>query len=227
MHSLVKDLMTTQVVTVGPGTPFKEIVARLAERRVSAVPVVDDAGRVLGVVSEADMLLKERFPDPDQDIPLVWSKRRRLEREKAAGSTAHDVMSVAVVSISPDATVAEAARRMHHANIKRLPVIGEGGRLVGIVSRSDLLKVFNRPDHAIEREVVEDVIVGEFMMAPSRFFVHVEDGVVVLQGQVERRSLIPHLVRAVHDVEGVVRVENRLAYDIDDVEPLLRAMAYP
>jgi CBS domain-containing protein len=227
MHSLVKDLMTTQVVTVGPGTPFKEIVARLAERRVSAVPVVDDAGRVLGVVSEADLLLKERFPDPDQDIPLVWTKRRRLEREKAAGSTARDVMSVAVVSISPGATVTEAARRMHHANIKRLPVIGEGGRLVGIVSRSDLLKVFNRPDHAIEREVVEDVIVGEFMMVPSRFFVHVEDGVVVLQGQVERRSLIPHLVRAVHDVEGVVRVENRLAYDIDDVEPLLRAMAYP
>jgi CBS domain-containing protein len=226
MHSLVKDLMTTQVVTVGPATPFKEIVARLAEHRVSAAPVVDDAGRVLGVTSEADLLLKEEFPDPDQDIPLFWTKRRRLEREKAAGSTARDLMTVALVSISPDATVAEAARRMHRAQIKRLPVIGEGGRLVGIISRGDLLKVFNRPDHAIQREILDDVIVGEFMMAPSRFFIRVDGGEVVLQGQVERRSLIPHLVRAIHDVEGVVRVENRLAYDIDDVEPLLRAMAY-
>jgi CBS domain-containing protein len=227
MHSLVKDLMTTQVVTVGPATPFKEIVAHLAEHRVSAVPVVDDAGLVLGVVSEADLLLKEEFPDPDQDIPLFWTKRRRLEREKAAGSTARDLMSVALVSISPDATVAEAARRMHRANIKRLPVIGEGGRLVGIISRSDLLKVFNRPDRSIRREIMDDVIVGEFLMDPDRFFIHVDDGVVVLQGRVEQRSLMPWLVRAVHGVEGVVRVENRLAYDIDDVEPLLRTMVYP
>jgi CBS domain-containing protein len=226
MHSLVKDLMTTQVVTVRPATPFKDIVARLAEHRVSAMPVVDDAGRVLGVVSEADLLLKEEFPDPDQDMPLFWTKRRRLEREKAAGSTARDLMSVAVVSISPDATVVEAARRMHRANIKRLPVIGEGGRLVGIVSRSDLLKVFNRPDRSIRREIMDDVVVGEFTMDPDRFFIHVDDGVVVLQGRVGRRSLIPYLVRAVHGVEGVVRVEDRLAYDIDDVEPLLRAMAY-
>jgi CBS domain-containing protein len=121
MHSLVKDLMTTEVVTVGPATPFKEIVARLAEHQVSAVPVVDDARRVLGIVSEADLLLKEEFPDPDQDVPLFWTKRRRLEREKAAGSTARDLMSVTVVSVSPDATVAEAARRMHRASVKRLP----------------------------------------------------------------------------------------------------------
>ena len=225
MHSLVKDLMTTQVVTVGPATPFKEIAARLTEHRVSALPVVDDDGRVLGVVSEADLLLKEEFPKPDQDIPLFWTKRRRLEREKAAGTTARDLMSVALVTISPDATVAEAARRMHAAEVKRLPVIGERGRLVGIVSRSDLLKVFNRPDRAIRREIMDEVIVGEFMMAPSRFFIHVDDGVVVLQGRVERRSLLPFVLRAVQGVEGVVRVENRLSADIDDVDTLLRAMA--
>jgi CBS domain-containing protein len=227
MHSLVKDLMTTQVVTIGPTTPFKEIVARLANQRVSAVPVVDDDGRVLGVVSEADLLLKEEFPDPDADIPLFWTKRRRLERDKAAGATARDLMSVAVVSIAPEATVAEAARRMHTAKVKRLPVVGAGGRLVGILSRADLLKVFNRPDRAIRREIMDEVIVGEFLMNPSRFFIHVDDGVVVLQGRVERHSLVPYLVRAVHGVEGVVRVQNRLTYDIDDVEPLLRAMAYP
>jgi CBS-domain-containing membrane protein len=227
MHSLVKDLMTPQVVTIGPATPFKEIVARLANHRVSAVPVVDDDGLVLGVVSEADLLLKEEFPDPDADIPLFWTKRRRLERDRAAATTARDLMSVAVVSIAPDATVAEAARRMHSAGVKRLPVLDERGRLVGIVSRADLLKVFNRPDQAIRREIMDEVIVGEFMMDPNRFFIHVTDGVVVLQGRVERRSLLPSLVRAVNSVEGVVRVENRLSFDIDDVEPLLRAMAYP
>jgi len=227
MHSLVKDLMTPQVVTIGPATPFKEIVARLANHRVSAVLVVDDDGLVLGVVSEADLLLKEEFPDPDADIPLFWTKRRRLERDRAAATTARDLMSVAVVSIAPDATVAEAARRMHTAGVKRLPVLDEGGRLVGILSRADLLKVFNRPDQAIRREIMDEVIVGEFMMDPNRFFIHVTDGAVVLQGRVERRSLLPSLVRAVHSVEGVVRVKNRLTFDIDDVEPLLRAMAYP
>ena len=226
MHSLVKDLMTTPVVTVGPATPFKEIVARLAEHRVSAVPVVDDHGRVLGIVSEADLLLKEEFPQPDRDIPMFWTKRRRLEREKAAATTARDLMSIAVVSIAPEATAAEAARRMHSAKTKRLPVVAEGGRLVGIVSRGDLLKVFDRPDQDIRRELADEVIVGEFMMDPDRFFIHVDDGVVGLQGQVERRSMLPYLVRAVHGVEGVVRVENRLAYDVDDRD-LSRPMAYP
>jgi CBS domain-containing protein len=226
MHSLVQDLMTTQVVTVGPATPFKEIVALLAEHRVSAVPVVDGDRRVLGIVSEADLLLKEEFPEPDLDIALFWTRRRRREREKAAATTARDLMSsVAVVSTSPDATVAEAARGMHAAGVKRLPVIDEDGRLVGIVSRGDLLKVFNRPDQAIRREIIDDVIVGNFTMDPNRFFIHVDNGVVVLQGRVERRSLLPYVLRAVHGVEGVVRVENRLPYDIDDADTLLRAMA--
>jgi CBS domain-containing protein len=223
MHSLVKDLMTPQVVTVGPATPFKELVARLAEHKVSAVPVVDDAGLVLGVVSEADLLLKEEHPDAD--VPLFWTKRRRAEHDKAAGAVARDLMTVAVVSITPDATVAEAARRMHTAQVKRLPVLGEGGRLVGIISRSDLLKMFNRPD-AIRREIIDEVIVGEFMMDPNRFFIRVQDGVVVLEGRVEQRSLLPLLVRAVRGVEGVVRVEDRLAYDVDDRDAA-RVMASP
>ena len=225
MRSLVKDLMTTQVVTVTPQTPFKEIVARLAEHRVSAVPVVDDSRRVLGVVSEADLLLKEEFPEPEQDLPLWWTRWARLDRAKAAVSVARDLMTVAVVAVSPDATVAEAARRMHTAKVKRLPVVDRSGRLLGIVSRSDLLKVFDRSDQDIRREIIEDVIVGEFMMAPSRFFLHVTDGVVVLQGRVERRSLLPYVVRAVQGVEGVVRVENRLSYDLDpDAD---RVMTYP
>jgi CBS domain-containing protein len=216
MRSLVKDLMTTPVVTVAPTTPFKEIVARLAEHRVSALPVVDDAGLVLGVVSEADLLLKEEHPDPDADLPLVWTKRRRAEHDKAAAVVARDLMTIAVVSITPEATAAEAARRLHSANVKRLPVVDNRGRLVGIISRSDLLKVFDRPDAAIRREIIDDVIVGEFMMDPDRFFIRVHQGVAVLEGRVERRSLLPLLVRAVRGVEGVVQVEDRLSYDLDD-----------
>jgi CBS-domain-containing membrane protein len=125
-------------------------------------------------------------------------------------------MTVAVVSISPDATAAEAARRLHTANIKRLPVVGDDGRLLRIISRGDLLKVFDRPDAAIRREIIEKVIVGEFMLDPDRFFIQVHQGVAVLEGRVERRSLLPLLVRAVRGVEGVVQIEDRLAYDIDD-----------
>ena len=218
MHSLVKELMTTPVVTVGPATQFKEIVARLAEHRVSALPVVDNHGRVLGVVSEADLLLKEEFPDPDQHTPRLWTRRRRLERDKAAAVTARDLMTVAVASISPEATVPEAARRMHHAKVKRLPVVDGRGRLVGILSRADLLKVFSRSDEAIRREILDEVIVGEFLLDPSQFFIQVRDGVVILEGRVERRSLLPWVVRAVRGVEGVVRVEDRLSYDTDDID---------
>jgi CBS domain-containing protein len=218
MHSLVKDLMTTPVVTVGPETSFKEIVARLADHRVSALPVVDDDGLVLGVVSEADLLLKHEFPDPDQHTPLFWTKRRRLERDKAAATLARDVMTIAVVSITPEATAAQAARRMHTAGVKRLPVVDKRGRLVGIISRSDVLKVFTRSDRSIRREIRDEVILGEFMMDPDRFFIQVHDGVVALEGRVERRSLLPWVVRAVRGVEGVVRVENRLAYDLDDID---------
>jgi CBS domain-containing protein len=226
MNSLVRDVMTTEVVAVEAWTPFKEIVARLAEHRISAVPVLDADGRVLGVVTEADLLLKQEHPDPEVDVPRAWSRRRRLERKKAAAVVAGKLMTTPPVTVPPTGTVTEAARRMHTARIKRLPVVDEEGRLVGIVSRADLLKVFTRPDDAIRRELMEDVIVGDFMMNPSRFFIDVDDGVVVLQGRVERRSLIPYLVRTVHGVEGVVRVEDRLTFDVDDHDPGM-AIAYP
>jgi CBS domain-containing protein len=216
MKSLVRDVMTTKVETVEPWAPFTEIVTRLAEHRISAAPVVDPEGNVLGVVTEADLLLKQEHPDPKLDIPLIWSRRRRREREKAAASVARELMTTPPVTVLPTITVTEAARRMHTAGVKRLPVVDEAGRLVGIVSRADLLKVFTRTDEAIWREVMDDVIVGDFMMDPSRFFIDVVDGVVVLQGRVERSRLIPFLVRAVHGVEGVIRVEDRLTFDVDD-----------
>jgi CBS domain-containing protein len=226
MHnSLVRDVMTTEVVAVEPSTPFKEIAARLARHRISAVPVLDADRRVLGVVTEADLLLKQEHPDPEAKVPPIWSRRRRRERKKAAAVVAGKLMTAPVTTVSPTATLAEAARRLHDAGVQRLPVVDETDRLVGIVSRADLLTVFTRPDQAIESEIMDEIIVDDFGMAPSRFVVHVDDGVVVLQGRTERRNLIPDLVRAVHGVEGVVRVEGRLTFDLDDGDAG-KAMAY-
>jgi CBS-domain-containing membrane protein len=128
--------------------------------------------------------------------------------------------------VPPTATVTEAARRMHTARVKRMPVVDERGQLLGIVSRADLLKVFTRPDEAIRSEIINDVIVGDLMMNPSRFLIRVDDGVVVLEGKSELSSLIPYLVRAIHHVEGVVRVDNQLSFDIDDLNPGM-PMTYP
>jgi CBS-domain-containing membrane protein len=136
------------------------------------------------------------------------------------------LMTAPAATVPPTATVTEAARRMHTARVKRLPVVNERGQLLGIVSRADLLKVFTRPDEAIRSEIINDVIVGDLMMNPSRFLIDVDDGVVVLEGKAELSSLIPHLVRAVHHVEGVVRVENRLSSDVDDLNPGM-PMTYP
>jgi CBS-domain-containing membrane protein len=222
--SLVRDVMTTEVVTAEPSTPFKEIAARLAQHRISAVPVVDAARRVLGIITEADLLLKQEHPDPKADVSLIWTRRRRRERAKAAAAVAGKLMTAPAATVAPTSTITEAARRMHTAGVKRLPVVDETGRLVGIVSRADLLKVFTRPDEAIRSQIISEVIVGDFMMDPSRLFIEVDDGVVLLQGKAERSSLIPYLVRAVQHVEGVVRVEDQLSFDVDDYDP---AIAFP
>jgi CBS domain-containing protein len=215
-NTLVRDVMTTEVVAVEPSTPFKEVAAKLARHRISAVPVLDAGRRVLGVVTDSDLLLKQEHLDAEASIPLVWSRRRRREREKAAAVVAGKLMTTPVTTVSPTATVSDAVRRLLAAGVQLSPVVDETDRLVGIVSRADLLTVFTRPDEAIETEIMDDVIADDFGMAPGRFFIQVDEGVVVLQGRAERRSLIALLVRAVHDVEGVVRVENRLTFDEDD-----------
>ena len=216
MYRTVENVMTRDVVCVNKDTGYKDMVKLLAARRVSAMPVVDDGRHVLGVVSEADLLLKQEKP-ARPGIRLLSTRRRRRERAKAMATVAAALMSQPPITISTQATLTEAARRLHTEGVKRLPVVDAVGRLVGIISRVDLLKMFLRSDEALHREIVEDIILGDLLMGPNRFDVHVEDGVVVLQGRCERRSLIPTVVRAVADVEGVVRVENRLGYDVDDL----------
>jgi CBS domain-containing protein len=216
MRRRVRDVMTPEVVTVDEETPFKEITQLLADCRISAVPVLDTDARVVGVVSEADLLRKEEYPEGPPGARLLGGRRRRATRAKATGDTAVELMTAPAVTVGPDASVAEAARLLHRHQIKRLPVLDPAGPLLGIVSRADLLKVFLRSDDQIAQEVRQDVLRRALWVDPDTIGVEVRDGVVTLTGQLERRSLIPITVRLVHGVDGVVEVVDRLTFEFDD-----------
>ena len=216
MGRRVRDVMTPEVVTVGEQASFKEIAATMDEHRVSALPVLDAEGRVAGIVSEADLLLKEEFPEGPAGGRLFQGRRQRVERAKAAGATAAELMTAPAVTIGPDATVTEAARVLHRHGIKRLPVVDPAGPLLGIVSRGDLLKVFLRTDAEIAQEVRQEVLMRAMWVNPDTVTVKVHDGIVTLSGQLERRSLIPITVSLVHGLDGVVDVVDRLTFEVDD-----------
>jgi CBS-domain-containing membrane protein len=216
MERRVRDVMTQDVVTVDEHASFKEVARLLSERRVSALPVLDGEARVVGIVSEADLLLKEEFPEGPPEGHLFEGRRRRHARVKAAGSTAAEVMTSPAVTIGPDASIPEAARLLHHHGIKRLPVVDPAGPLLGIVSRADLLKVFLRSDADIATEVRRRVLVRSMWIDPDVVRVEVHDGVVTLTGQLERSSLIPIVVGRVRGLDGVVDVVDRLTFDLDD-----------
>jgi CBS domain-containing protein len=215
MRRRVRDVMTRDVVSVDEQTPFTEITRLLTDCCISAVPVLDPDGRVVGVVSEADLLLKEEYPEGLQGW-LLEGRHRRATRVKAAGATAVELMTAPAITIGPDASVAEAARLLHRHRIKRLPVLDPAGPLLGIVSRADLLKVFLRSDAQIAQEVRQDVLRRALWVDPDTVGVEVDDGVVTLTGRLERRSLIPIAVRLVHGVDGVVEVVDRLGFELDD-----------
>lgn len=213
MNSSVRDVMTRSVVAVNETAGYKSIVTAMRDRRVSAFPVLDDAGRVVGVVSEADLLLKEVGPEPFSGPGgSLRATGRRGERAKAAAVTAAELMSTPPVTIGPDASVQEAAKLMHDRGVKRLPVVDDAGRLVGIVSRVDVLSVFDRPDDQIRDNVVQSVIVAEFKLDPGSIEVSVTSGIVTIAGQVEHQAIAVHLVDAVRYIEGVVDVRDRLTY---------------
>jgi CBS domain-containing protein len=212
----VAEVMTRTVVVVDAFTPFKEIVRRMHEHRVSAVPVVDEDEVLVGIVSEGDLILKED-PELDGEGRLFESSQRRIDRSKAAGLTATDVQSAPVVTVGPDAPIGEAARLMHERHVKRLPVVDDEQHVIGIVSRPDLLKVFLRPDAEIAKEISEDVIRRTLWIEPHTIRVTVRDGVVRLDGQVERRGLAPVLEQLVLSTDGVVALDSHLSWQIDDL----------
>ncbi|MEV6202926.1 CBS domain-containing protein [Streptomyces sp. NPDC051771] len=192
-HRSVAELMTPTAVSVGRQTTFKEIARLLDEFDITAVCVVDEENRPLGVVSEADLV-----------------------RHHVAGSgpdTAGALMSSPAVVARPDGSVVRAARVMDRAEVKRLPVTGDDGRLVGVLSRSDLVRLFLRRDRAIQEEIVEDVMTRTLGLRPSDISVEVEDGRVTLSGRVRRPGLVPVLLRLCNSVDGVVGVVDRLRSD--------------
>jgi len=203
MRASVQDAMTTEVVAVKLGASFKEMVSRLRQSRVSAFPVIDDDGKVIGVVSEADMLARQ---------VLSNSMPHRGEREKAEDLTARDLMTHPAVTVSLGDSVEVAARLMYTLQVKRLPVTDPSGRLAGIISRADVLAVFDRSDEQIRKEVADDVICQEFGAAPRQFAVTVQAGVVTLEGKAETAALGHVIVRKVRHVQGVVAVRDRLIY---------------
>ena len=210
MGSTVKDVMTTQVVAVGTAASFKEMVVKMRESGVSALPVVDGEGRVIGVVSEADMLNKEAGLDTEPGE--LSSLLRFTEREKAAGVTAAELMTKPPVTIGPGAPVAEAARLMRDRRVKRLPVITDTGLLIGIISRADVLRVFARPDADIRREAEEEAIAETFLADSPSVAVTVHDGIVTLTGRTDTGQLARGLMMAIRQIDGVVAVRDQLGY---------------
>ncbi len=211
MNATVKDVMTAEVVAVRRETTFQGLAAALRQYRVSGFPVVDDGRKVIGVVSEADMLAKEALVEPG----LVAGLLHHSDVRKAEGLTAGDLMTHQVVTVSPDDSVEQAARMMHFLRVRQLPVVNSGGELVGIVSRSDVLSVFDRSDEDIRKDVTDTMILHEFLVDPRQFRVTVEAGVVTLEGTPETTALGRALVRKARHVPGVVAVRDRLSYSDD------------
>jgi CBS domain-containing protein len=205
---IVSDVMTHTVAAIGRKANFKEIVQLMEQWKVSALPVLEGEGRVIGVVSEADLLPKEEFRDGDPDR---YTQLRRLsDLAKAGAVTAEDLMTAPAVTVQANATLAQAARTMAHAKVKRLPVVDDMGLLEGVVSRGDLLKVFLRDDEDIAEEVRREVVSYLFRAPSAPVRVQVQDGVVTLTGRVRDTALVPVAARLVRSVEGVVDVEFEL-----------------
>ncbi|KAB2976794.1 CBS domain-containing protein [Streptomyces sp. SS1-1] len=220
-HRTVSDLMTTSVVKVHRDTGFKDIAKLLAEYDVTAVPVVDDADQVLGLVSEADLLRKEAAQlDPAGLLPVL--RPAPADRAKAEATTAEGLMSRPAVTARPQWTAVEAAQVMERHHVKRLPVVDETGRLLGLISRADLLRVFLRGDAAIREEITGQVLLRTLGIAPDAIAVRVVDGRVSLKGTVERASLVPLVVRLCRGVDGVVDVSAELRHRVDDTDAVPR-----
>lgn len=208
MHA-VRDVMTGTVITAGEGDSFRELAGRLLDNHVSAVPVVDAEGRVVGVVSEADLLIKEAGV-ADRS---VWGSPVRGRRAvMATAEVARDLMTSPAVTIGPDASVAEAARLMTARRVKRLPVTSADGRLLGIVSRVDVLSVLRRPDEQIQAEVTREVIPRLPGTPPEHLRVTVRAGIVTVAGPLTSHSAAVGLLQAIRHVEGVVNVRSRLTF---------------
>ncbi|MEU2222877.1 CBS domain-containing protein [Streptomyces sp. NPDC018347] len=207
--TVVNDVMTRRVVALRAEAAFKDIVRTMQEWRVSALPVLDDDGRVVGVVSEADLLPKEEYGEGD--VGRYGQVRHLAEVRKADAVTAAGLMTAPAVAVTPDATLARAARLMARGRVRRLPVVGPDGTLRGIVSRSDLLKVFLRDDSDIADDIRSEVVARLFGTHAEAIRTDVRDGVVTLTGRVRETALVPLAALLARAVAGVVDVRCALS----------------
>jgi CBS domain-containing protein len=204
--------MTDEVVAVRRDASFTEMATRFRWDRVSVFPVIDEGRRVIGIVSEDD-LLAARALSGEPGIPAATTGvPHHQDGTRGEGLTAGDLMTHPAVTVRPEYTVEDAARLMYVLQVERLPVVDPGGCLVGIVSRADLLSVFDRGDEEICAEIVEDVVLREFLVDPALFTVTVADGVVTIKGAPETAEAGHNLVTRIRHVRGVVAVRDELAY---------------
>jgi CBS domain-containing protein len=214
-HRKVREVMTTDVTAVAEGTTFKDLAGLVTGRGAGALPVLDPDGRVTGVVCELDLLRKQEYQeDPGARRPP--RHRRRRNRGRPAGLTAKDMMTSPALTVAADATIVEAARSLDRHQVRRLLVPGPDGRVAGIVSAHDLLKVYLRSDDDIRGEVTSEVLTRYLGANPGLVDVTVADGVVTLRGEVEKKTMTPLAVQMTRAVDGVVHAVNRLTYAIND-----------
>jgi CBS domain-containing protein len=211
--TLVREVMSAHPVSVRTTSPFHELAVRLRESAVSGFPVLDEEGKLVGVVSETDMLAKEALDGPPHGTRgLIARLVHRGQFRKAVGITAGDLMTSPAVTVAPDDTVEHAARQMHARGLRRLPVVDSGGRLVGIVTQADVLAVYGRTDEEIRAEIVGQVIPR--LSEPSWYWITVKDGIVTMEGTPETVKIGHEVVAQVRHVQGVVAVRDRLAYPV-------------
>lgn len=216
--STVRDVMTRSVLVVHPETTLREVARLLVENRISGLPVVDD-GHVVGVISEADLLVKEQDPGILAPGPLdrIFGESEELRqlRTKAEARTVGDAMTAPAITIDASRSVHQAASTMIERRVNRLPVV-EDGRLVGIVTRADLVRAFVRSDEQLAETIRSEVLLKALWIDPAQFPIDVTDGVVTLQGRVDRRSTADMVTRMVEMVPGVIAVNADIAWTVDD-----------
>ncbi|WP_055569253.1 CBS domain-containing protein [Streptomyces atriruber] len=230
-HSKIGSVMISDVISAQRGTPFKEVARLLSEHCISGLPVIDSDEKVIGVISETDLLVREAEAPgsyaPSRRFRLLKQHSvARKDRSKSTARTAGQLMSTPPICVHAEQTIAEGARRMAEHRVERLPVIDDEDRLVGIVTRRDLLQMFLRPDDSIRHEVIEQVLVRTLWLSPRTITVEVCEGVVTLVGQLERRSEVPIALHMTREIDGVVAVVDQLSYRMDDshLQPSDQAM---
>ena len=228
----VRSVMTKSVIFVHESTPLKDVAELLVDRSISGMPVLGTSGEVVGVISEADFVLKESGPELIRRRRLERlfgpSKETRAQRAKLEATTAGQAMSAPAITISPRTTVAEAARMMTAKGVNRLIVL-EGDRLVGIVTRADLVRAYVRSDKELVETIRDEVLLRILWLDPSAFTIKVARGVVTVTGHVDRQSTADLVTSTIAMVPGVVKVNASISWSLDDseVRPVIVDPVFP